>query len=174
MTANGKTKSAVAEPSISTASLKTLTIHRDDRGNVRELWRESWGTPPVKQMVRTWSRAGTLRGMHYHKKQWDVWHFAFGMAIVQLYDPLTGWRTTYPVVDGSSSIIIPPRIAHGFQAITDTILIYGLTEEYDGSDEYGFSATLGWPGAGLWMPGEPLLSPRDKDAPQLSEFLKTL
>lgn len=173
MTVNGK---STAPATVESPSLRTLQVHKDDRGNVREVWRESWGTPPVKQMVRSFSRAGVLRGLHHHRKQWDIWTFVAGMATVQLYDPQTAWHKSIAVADASLTIIIPPGISHGFQAITDCTLLYGLTEEYTGDDEYGFQALYGWPGAGLWLPGtdKESLSERDKNAPPLATFLRTL
>src|ERR1051325_1330785 len=48
----------------SAASLRTLTIHRDNRGNVRETFRASWfpALPPIKQLVRSKSKPKTIRG----------------------------------------------------------------------------------------------------------------
>lgn len=155
-------------------SLRHLTINRDSRGDVRELYRASWGLPPVVQMNRTFSRAGVIRGMHYHRKQTDVWSFVSGTARVQTYDPVTEAHEVYQVADDGQTITIPPGIAHGFQAITDCLLIYGFDREYDNSDEYGFAALGEWCGRKFWLPGEPIMSERDKAAAPLAAFLATL
>ena len=177
MTVNGdsvKPKPRTTLPSAPVAGWRALTIHRDERGDVRELWRASWGTPPVLQTVRSFSRKGVIRGMHYHKRQWDIWSFVEGEARVQLYEPDTAdWKYLHSV-GPETTIVIPPRVAHGFQALTDCILVYGLTEEYTGTDEYGFDPLFGWPGAGLWAPGEPIISERERNAPALADFLATL
>ncbi len=48
---------------------RSLPAHQDERGSLRELWRESWtrtaGLPAFVQANLTRSRAGTLRGMHF-------------------------------------------------------------------------------------------------------------
>jgi dTDP-4-dehydrorhamnose 3,5-epimerase len=168
------------KPSVEQPTTKILTVHQDLRGNLRETWRASWGLcPPIVQLVRSWSRQGVVRGMHYHKEQTDVWHFVEGEALVQLYDHRTGWYKQF-VSDHSETIVIPPGIAHGFQAITDVILMYGFDIEYNSEapDEYGFSPLdLDYPGAQKWMgtgidrvAPDVILSDRDKYAPPLKLF----
>jgi len=151
--------------------LRTNQAHRDDRGNVRETYRFSDipGVPPVKQMVRSKSKVRVRRAMHAHKKQWDIWHFVEGDAFVVLYEPLTDACMTLRL-GPTETLFIPPGIAHGFEASTDCTLTYLLTEEYDGSDEYGFDADdPDFPGSPLWTPA-PIESDRDKFAPSLAEF----
>lgn len=151
------------------ASQRLLVPHEDERGDVREIWRASWGVPPIVQMNRTFSRRGVIRGMHYHREQWDVWHFTAGLALVLLYDPESA-QLSFFIGKSSHSIVIPPRLAHGFQALTDCTLIYGFTAEFDGSDELGFYPLADWPGARLWE-DQRIISERDRSAPKLAEFL---
>jgi dTDP-4-dehydrorhamnose 3,5-epimerase-like enzyme len=120
-----------------------LTVHHDDRGSVRETYRASWfpEMPPIVQLVRSESRPRTLRGLHRHEIQWDVWHIISGRAVVRLDDALIE-------ADPSVTLIVPPGTEHGFYTEAGCVLLYGLTREYDGTDEYGrspFDGLPGWP-----------------------------
>jgi dTDP-4-dehydrorhamnose 3,5-epimerase-like enzyme len=159
--------------------------HPDSRGTVRETYRASWfpEVPPIKQLVQSNSKANVLRGMHLHKKQFDVWRFVSDRAWVRLYNHLTGEQAFIPG-DKETVIAIPPGISHGFFTVSGCILVYALTEEYDGTDEYGwypfdgltdieaqamFKRTLdGWPTTHYGL----TVSERDMRAPRLSEFIK--
>jgi dTDP-4-dehydrorhamnose 3,5-epimerase-like enzyme len=74
----------------------------------------------------------------------------------------------------ATTIAIPPGVAHGFYTEEGCVLLYALSEEYDGTDEYGF-----WPFSGLTEdshPGWPrdhigiVVSERDLRAPKLEDF----
>lgn len=177
-----KSDFSVSTPNVSDsrdATLKTLTIHRDNRGNVRETFRASWfpEVPPIQQLVRSKSKAKTVRGMHLHRKQWDVWHFVKGTALVRLYDHAA--RSNYfEWVDAGTTIAIPPGLSHGFYTPAGCTLMYALTEEYDGSDEYGWYFSDGvthGPRSGFaddWptVPSDLNISLRDLGAARLAEF----
>lgn len=126
------------------ARLRTLVIHRDNRGNVRETFRASWfpQVPPIQQLVRSKSRPKTLRGMHLHRKQWDVWHFVKGAALVRLYYHDDG-ANAFLWMGPGDTLAIQPGVSHGFYTPDGCILLYALTEEYDGTDEYGWHFTDG-------------------------------
>lgn len=161
------------------ASVRVLTIHRDNRGNVRETYRASWfpQVPPIKQLVRSKSKPKTLRGMHRHLAQWDVWHLVRGSALVRTYDHETG-RNTYTWAGPGVTIAIPPRLSHGFYTPDGCILMYGLTNEYDGTDEYGWRWSDGLstavpPEFQEEWPTDPTglnISERDLTAPRLVDF----
>lgn len=151
------------------------TIHRDARGNVRETFRESWFNPTlpmVRQLVRSESKPQTLRGMHLHRKQWDVWTFTAGWALVRLLD--ADGREQFIPAYGEETIAIPPGVAHGFYTEDGCTLLYALTEEYDGRDEFGFwpfdglteASHPGWPTSHLGL----AVSERDLRAPRLADF----
>jgi dTDP-4-dehydrorhamnose 3,5-epimerase len=72
------------------------------------------------------------------------------------------------VLDGDvpAALYIPPGVAHGFLALTDLDLIYFVSEEYDGTDEFGVAwndPALGVP----WDVDDPILSQRDRENPEL-------
>jgi dTDP-4-dehydrorhamnose 3,5-epimerase len=163
------------------AIVATPKGHPDTRGVVRETYRESWfpTVPPIKQLVQSVSGPKVLRGMHLHRKQWDIWRFTAGSAIVRLFDPVT---TDQAMLTGDEDtvIAIPPGIAHGFYTREGATLVYALTEEYDGSDEYGFypfdgldqvmydsfKPDFGWPTHHYGL----TISERDLRAPRLVDF----
>lgn len=163
---------------VTAPSVRTLTIHPDQRGTVREAYRASWfpGVPPVVQVVHSESIARTLRAMHAHKRQYDIWHFTAGQAQVQLYDHRTGEWQNLKVGTGQT-IVIPPGVSHGFYTHYGCTLTYYLTEEFDGSDEFGWDALdPDFPGATAWdfrtaMIDLPVVrSQRDLTAPSLADF----
>ena len=157
-----------------------LTAHADERGAFRELWRASWSTERFVQANLSSSRAGVLRGLHYHRRQLDRWSVASGRAFVALVDvrPLLADLSTTPLVETrvlgpDEWVAIPAGVAHGFYAIEATDLLYFVTNEYDGTDELGFA----WddPEVGLtWPHRHPILSPRDRANPPLRELLRSL
>jgi dTDP-4-dehydrorhamnose 3,5-epimerase-like enzyme len=159
------------------ATIRTLQVHRDNRGNVRETFRASWfpTVPPIKQLVRSKSKPRTIRGMHLHRSQFDIWHIVKGAALVRTFDHLTG-DDRYGWFGAGYTIAIPPGLSHGFYTPDGCILLYGLTEEYDGSDEFGWHFSDGidpaeeysveWP----TDPSDLNISERDLRAPRLAEF----
>lgn len=159
--------------SVADVIVRRLDLHPDHRGNVRESYRESWfpEVPPVKQLVHSRSLPKTMRAMHAHKRQWDIWHFVDGRALVVLYDLQGGLRALG--ADAMSVIAIPPGVAHGFYTEGGAVLMYALTEEYDGTDEYGFDPyDSNFPGHYYWPSfDQVLISNRDAKAPPLGEFL---
>lgn len=161
-----------------------LVEHSDTRGSFMELWRQGWtdGLPDgeFRQANLSRSRAGVLRGMHFHRRQADLWIVAEGSAFAALLD-------LRPVLDGSaqrppaatvelrtgSALYLPRLVAHGFYALADLALIYLVTREFDGSDELGFA----WDDPELaieWPSAEPVLSDRDRSNPSLADALGAL
>lgn len=152
----------------------TLTPRPDGRGRVLETFRASWlpGVPPVVQAVQSDSKPHVMRAMHAHKLQWDIWHFTAGTAFVQLYDHRDGWYDSVWSSAGAT-IAIPPGVSHGFYTPEGCTLLYLLTREYDGSDEYGWNALdPTWPGAARWEDRLAEVSARDLTAPSLQEFIE--
>ena len=159
--------------------VRELEVHPDDRGSFAETFRQDWlpqGSPAMIQSNLSRSRAGVLRGMHFHLKQSDWWVVLEGSAFIALHDlrndePATARQTlTVDASRGLSGIYIPPGVAHGFLAITDVGLQYLVDARFDGSDEFGFAwndlqAGIDWPSS------DPSLSERDRSNPSLSEAL---
>ncbi|MER3455039.1 MAG: dTDP-4-dehydrorhamnose 3,5-epimerase [Acidimicrobiia bacterium] len=161
---------------ILSASLITLDVHRDGRGEFVEVWRDSWiaGALTPKQANMSRSKKGVLRGLHYHLRQSDFWFLVEGKALVGLYD----FRRS-SITKGESQIIelsaerpqglyIPPGVLHGYYALEDCVLMYLVDQVYDGTDEHG----VFWNDSELgldWPVENPVLSQRDLSNPKLSE-----
>jgi dTDP-4-dehydrorhamnose 3,5-epimerase len=123
------------------------------------------------------SKAGVLRGPHFHRRQADYWVVIEGRAFVGLIDLRAGSPTESErqqlTLDGDepAGLYIPPGVAHGFYAQTDLILHYLVDTYHDGSDEFG----VAWddPDLGIaWPTTQPLLSDRDRTNPSLAEVLR--
>lgn len=149
----------------------------DERGRFVETFRREW-IPGCREMVqgnRSDSKAGVLRGLHYHLFQADFWYAPAGRAIAALYDfressPTKGNWDLVEFGDGNNvGIYIPPGVAHGFYAQTPVTMTYLVDQYFDGSDELG----IRWddPDVGIaWPEGERILSDRDRANPLLSEI----
>ena len=154
----------------------------DERGSFTELWRASLTagleTSPMVQANVSRSRAGVLRGMHFHLRQADLWLLLDGecaTVATDLRPALRGGSAVSEIItmQPGDGLFIPPRVAHGFLALTDMTLIYLVSHEYDGTDEYGFA----WddPAAGITWPREPtIVSARDRYNPRLQEVIARL
>jgi dTDP-4-dehydrorhamnose 3,5-epimerase len=150
----------------------------DERGSFTELYRASIGPNPVRQMNLSFSRATVLRGMHFHRRQSDYWVFVTGRAFVALYDLRLGSPTEGDAQtlehEGEvqlTGLFVPPGVAHGFCALTDVHLLYLVSDEYAGDDEFGFA----WNDPDLpitWPVSAPLVSARDALAPSLAKVLR--
>lgn len=143
---------------------RRLDPHTDPRGTLRELWRRSVQPIEVRQVLVTSSAAGTLRGMHYHLRQSDLCYVVTGAVFMALVDLRSepGAKEEILLSD-SESIFIPTGVAHGYATERGAIVCYLLTEEVDGSDEFGFryddpDAAIDWPVV------TPTLSDRDRHA----------
>jgi dTDP-4-dehydrorhamnose 3,5-epimerase len=154
-----------------------LRAFPDERGRFVETFRRSW-IPGAREMVqgnRSDSRAGVLRGIHYHLFQADYWYVPSGRSFVALVD-LRASSPTYRAVetlemgDGNEiGVYIPPGVGHGFYALTPVTMTYLVDEYFDGSDELGVrfdDPALGIP----WPEGERIVSERDRGNPLLAEI----
>ena len=143
----------------------------DDRGWFMEILREDAFGVSFVQGNHSHSRAGVLRGLHYHAKQSDAWYVVSGQAQVGLADLRT--RTNRPAAlaiemsaHDPTVLYIPPGVAHGFLAVTELDLIYWVTHYFDTTDEHG----VAWNDLMLavpWKTARPILSDRDLTAEAL-------
>ena len=159
-----------------------IDAHGDDRGAFREVWRTSKLPGRFVQANLSLSKAGVLRGLHYHERQLDHWVVVDGEVFVALVDLRTAGtaipRTVTRTLTKDGTVTIPEMVAHGFLALAPTSLLYLVTNEYDGSDEHGLAwddPDLGvlWPRVGT-ADGRPILSDRDRSNPPFKELRKTL
>jgi dTDP-4-dehydrorhamnose 3,5-epimerase len=142
-----------------------LTRHEDERGWFAELARGSTLPKPIRQANLARSRQGVIRGLHYHERgQDDLFVCLEGMVRVIVLDRDTGETFTEDIGDGNPvAIYVPGHHAHGYEALTDCLFCYLVTEEYDPAnpDEHG----VAWDDprvVELWSTQSPILSERDQ------------
>lgn len=144
-----------------------LRLFEDGRGWFFELRRESLLPRPTVQTNVSFSRKGVIRGLHYHERgQDDLFCCLTGMARVVVLDRTSGEAFSLDIGDENrAAVYVPGRHAHGFEALTDCLFTYHVTEEYDPADPD--EHTLRWDDPRvrhLWSTGSPILSARDASA----------
>jgi glucose-1-phosphate thymidylyltransferase len=141
-----------------------LPRFEDARGWLAEIARTSKLPKPIRQTNVSFSRQGTVRGLHYHERgQDDLFVCLQGRARVVALDRDTGETYCEDIgEDNFAAVYVPGNLAHGFEALTDVLMLYHVTEEYDPDDpdEHG----LPWNDprvVDLWSTKSPILSERD-------------
>jgi dTDP-4-dehydrorhamnose 3,5-epimerase len=165
--------------SIDGVAVVDLDVHPDARGSFVEFYREAWlpTDRPALQGNISRSTSGSLRAMHFHRRQWDYWFVVSGEMFVALVDLRAGSPTERVILtmrltaETPRGLFIPPGVAHGFLAETDLTLGYLVDRYFDGMDEWG----VAWNDPELWIDwpaADPVLSDRDRSNPSLLEALR--
>jgi dTDP-4-dehydrorhamnose 3,5-epimerase len=139
----------------------------DERGWFLELRRESQLPRSTVQTNVSFSRRGVIRGLHYHARgQDDLFACLQGMARVVVLDRESGETFAQDIGDDNLvAVYIPGRHAHGFEALSDLIFCYHVTEEYDPADPDEHEVPWDDPRVKhLWSTQSPILSQRDAAA----------
>jgi dTDP-4-dehydrorhamnose 3,5-epimerase len=141
-----------------------LSLHEDGRGWFAELIRASLLPKPIKQANLSRSRQGVIRGLHYHELgQDDLFVCIAGMVRIVVLDRGSGEIFSEDIGDENPVAVYVPGVhAHGYEALTDCLFMYLVTEEYDTAqpDEHG----VPWDDERvrhLWSTSSPILSARD-------------
>jgi glucose-1-phosphate thymidylyltransferase len=139
----------------------------DARGWLTEMARTSGLPKPIRQTNVSFSRKGTIRGLHYHERgQDDLFVCLQGKARVVALDRDTGETFYEDIGEGNfAAVYVPGNLAHGFESLTDVLMLYHVTEEYDAADpdEHG----IPWDDPrvrDLWSTTSPILSERDSES----------
>jgi dTDP-4-dehydrorhamnose 3,5-epimerase len=156
-------------------AIHELTCITDQRGSIVELDRRSWHPDDVSvQWTLCRSGPDVLRGPHLHKQHTDRLVVLEGVLVVGLVDlrresSTSGLRSSFPL--GPLRVLaIPPGVVHGFFSQTVTTSLNATSHEFDPDDD--LEVRFDDPDLGLeWPMADPLLSPRDRDAPTLSVLL---
>lgn len=172
--------------------LVVLTMKQvtDDRGTVRELYRESAfvdaGLPSLGRWVQvnlTETRRGAIRGMHgesMHKLVAVAAGHAHGAWVdARAGSPTFGAVATRDMTPGTQ-VLVPPGVCNGFQALSESMqYAYCFDVEWqpgmDGVAMTPLDPALGidWPLA--VDPEDPsVVSAKDRDAPTLAEVRASL
>ena len=144
-----------------------LRLHEDERGWFCELRRDSALPRPMPQTNVSFSRAGVIRGLHFHRRgQDDLFACLRGMARVVVLDLETGETFCEDIGEENPvAVYVPGRCAHGFEALTDILFCYHVTTEYDPADPDEHTVPWNDPRvAHLWSSSTPILSARDVGA----------
>jgi dTDP-4-dehydrorhamnose 3,5-epimerase len=139
----------------------------DERGWFSELARVSELQKPFRQANLSWSKKGVIRGLHYHERgQDDLFLCLQGMVRVVVLDRETGEVETEDIGDDNPmAIYVPGRNAHGYEALTDCLFCYLVTEEFDAADPDEHGVPWNDPRVvDLWSTTSPILSARDTAA----------
>jgi dTDP-4-dehydrorhamnose 3,5-epimerase len=173
---------AAGEPDVCATSVDGVWVYRlkpneDSRGRLWEACRFSWIDPA--EMIQ-WnvveSRAGVMRGMHWHNRHHDYVGAVAGRLVIAVADlrpgsPTQGVKQVFETgADRPEMVLIPPGVVHGFFSATDSIALYAVSRYWDPEDELGVrfdDPALGieWPQAARGA----RLSERDAALPGLAE-----
>jgi glucose-1-phosphate thymidylyltransferase len=158
----------VRRPHFGSDRTRPVALRRfeDARGWLAEVARTSALPKPIRQTNISFSRQGTIRGLHYHERgQDDLFVCLQGRARVVALDRDTGETFCEDIGDENfSAVYVPGNLAHGFEALTDVLMLYHVSEEYDADDPDEHE----WPWddprvVDLWSTRSPILSARDAD-----------
>jgi dTDP-4-dehydrorhamnose 3,5-epimerase len=164
-------------------ALFAATAHHDERGWLAEtlrteVLREHAGPLAIAQQNLSRSRRGVLRGLHYQlgPPQGKLVQVIEGRVFDVIVDMRRGspdYGATFALELGGGEpqmLWIPPGFAHGFLALQDSLVLYGMTQPWSPLHERAIrwdspELHIDWPLAGA----QPILSARDRDAPTFGE-----
>jgi glucose-1-phosphate thymidylyltransferase len=157
----------VRRPHFGSHRPRVLPLRRfeDVRGWLAEIARGRELPKPIRQTNVSFSRQGTIRGLHYHERgQDDLFVCLQGHARVVALDRETGEAFCEEIGDGSfAAVYVPGHLAHGYEALTDVLMLYHVTEEYDAADPDEHQVPWDDPRVvDLWSTRSPILSERDR------------
>jgi dTDP-4-dehydrorhamnose 3,5-epimerase len=131
--------------------IEPLQVYPDDRGFFTELARLGKGLAAKMvpdeirkiQVSLTLTYPGTIKAIHYHSEQTDLWAPVSGMVQIFLYD-LRRRSPTFGAINTifagrfqSWEVLIPPGVAHGYKAlgVEPIQLVYFTDRHYNPADE---------------------------------------
>jgi len=129
------------------AGLLVLTRHVDARGDLIEVFRESWHLHGrAAQVYLSATEADVVKGWHLHQVQTDRFHCVAGRVIVGLWDADAGGVVEVCMRETDNlSLIIGPGIPHGWYnpGPERAVILNCVSHEYDGTDEWRRPADAG-------------------------------
>lgn len=172
----------ILETPISGVLLIEPRVFADDRGFFFESYHEkrAWDAGLQVKFVQdnhSFSKQGTLRGLHYQLKhpQGKLVRVATGEVFDVAVDIRQGshtfgqWYGAYLSAENHRQLYVPPGFAHGFCVISETAdFLYKCTDFYTPGDEY----SIRWDDAEIgidWPIADPVLSAKDAIAPLLRD-----
>lgn len=158
-------------------------IQNDERGYFVKDFQQSTINIPQRENFYTFSKKNVIRGMHYQAtdEQGKIVSCISGTILDVIIDlritSKTFLQKQYCVLSDKNhiAIYIPPGFAHGFLALTDSIVFYRCNKEFNPKSDLGFNvfdkkANIKW--------DKPLsnfsLSQKDISLNSLEELLKII
>lgn len=125
----------------------------------------------MKQINLSQSKQGVIRGMHFQNKPHEQAKSVYvleGIIEDVIVDMNNG--DTYSFVMKEGDLLYVPRgYAHGFEALTNTKIMYGVDNIYSPSDE----GIIRWDTIDhQWKTNSPIMSDKDVVASSLDEVLR--
>ena len=153
----------------------------DGRGTFIKIFSKNWNgfdSVELEESFVTKSIQGTTRGMHIQVGPTANWKI-ISVIEGQIFDVLVDVRknsksymdTTQRYVSNGTTIVLPPGIAHGFQAIENSTLIYFSSKAHNPKYDLGFnvkSLLIDWP------LNFNIQSERDRNLPDVNDFVSEL
>jgi dTDP-4-dehydrorhamnose 3,5-epimerase len=146
---------------IAGVKLRELVSHLDGRGEVTELWSAAWLSDGLVRAEHAYQSAtdhGVVKAWHLHEKHTDQFTVTRGKLQVSLVDlredsPSFGHANSiFLGVHRPRLLMIPPRILHGWKALTapEVLVVNFQSHVYDPKDEFKFP----WDAlvTGIWEP----------------------
>ena len=163
--------------------INNVTYHHsneisDNRGSFLKIFSKNWdgiNSIELEERFVTRSLKGSTRGMHIQVEPTTNWKI---ISIIEghIFDVLVDTRKnseTYLKINekyirSGTSIVLPPGVAHGFQALETSTLLYLSSKSREIQFDLGFSVQslpIKWP-----MSFE-IQSERDQNLPHINDFL---
>ena len=171
------------ETSLAGVILIEPTVFEDDRGFFMETFHsekyaEMGIKKPFLQDNHSYSRRGTLRGLHYQlgNPQGKLVYVVTGEIFDVAVDIRTGspdfgkWTGNLLSEKNKHQLYVPEGFAHGFCVLSENAdVIYKCTDHYAPGDEYG----VFWADNAIdikWPMERPILSKKDSENPLLADI----
>ena len=133
---------------IAGVEIERLQLWPDDRGYFLEIMRQGRGLsaqlgPGALQVSSAVSYPGTIKALHYHFEQTDLWAPVRGQLQVCLFDlredsPTFGaCNTLFVGALQPWEVLIPPGVGHGYKVVgtEPAVLVYVTNRFYSPEDE---------------------------------------
>jgi dTDP-4-dehydrorhamnose 3,5-epimerase len=177
----------ITQTSIPEVIVLTPKVYSDNRGYFLETYQQKRYAElgihqPFVQDNQSFSVKNTLRGLHFqlHYPQGKLVRVTqgavFDVAVdIRLNSPTFGkWHGEILSAENKRQMYIPENFAHGFCVLSESAeFLYKCTDFYVPGDEAG----LIWNDPQIdihWPIGEPILSTKDAELPQLEDSLSLL
>ena len=121
--------------------IKNLEVHKDNRGDFREIIKDNEGIiDKIKQVSISSTKPGIIKAFHWHKYQEDLLYVLEGEIQLVLYDPRenspTKGKTLVILLKESHEpkvALIPKKVFHGYKVLgnKEARVLYMMNNTYN-------------------------------------------